>query len=81
MSLNGIIGMVAGHPYAHTVSLARWSGQHLSDSNFRALLSSLSQGSRSRRRNVPVQSLSFRGWGQLSDGNVAALLDTMQHLM
>ncbi len=80
--------MVAGHPNAHTVSLARWGSkgsglkqQYHSDGGFRALLTALSQGSRSRRRNVPVQSLSLRGWGQLNDGMVAAALQTMQHLM
>ncbi|GAX73076.1 hypothetical protein CEUSTIGMA_g529.t1 [Chlamydomonas eustigma] len=80
LSLNGIIGMVAGHPNAHTVSLARWSQQVLSDRDYLALLTAISNGSRSSRRNTPVESISFKGWACLTDGNVMTLCSTLQHL-
>lgn len=49
LSLSGIIGMVAGHPNAHTVNLVRWGRKGLQDRDFAALLTAISNGSRSSR--------------------------------
>jgi len=49
LTLNGIIGMVSGHPNAHTVNLARWSQTALPERDFNALLTAISTGSRSSR--------------------------------
>jgi len=80
LSLHGIISMVAGHPNARSVSLARWGPEKMRSEDFDALLTAISHGSRSSRRNVPVECISFRGWGHLTDGNIMALCHTMQHL-
>ena len=50
--MNGIIGMVSGHPNAHTVSLTRWSQKVMAERDFQALLSAISSGSRSSRYAV-----------------------------
>ncbi|KAG1661787.1 hypothetical protein FOA52_003708 [Chlamydomonas sp. UWO 241] len=80
LSLTGIIGFVAGHPNAHSASLSRWARAGLQDRDFAALLAAVSSGSRSRRRNTPVESISFKGWSGLKDGHVMTLCATLQHL-
>jgi len=32
------------------------------------------------RRNTPVESICFKGWAGLTDGNIMAICSTMQHL-
>lgn len=61
LSLNSILGMVSGHPNAHTVSLARWSAEGpLTERDLTALISTINMASRSSRRNTPVESISFK---------------------
>ncbi len=78
--MHGIMAMVAGHPNARSVSLRQWASSPLSDTDFTALVVALSAGSRSERRSVPVEALSFKGCRWLSDGHVMAVCHTMQHL-
>ena len=61
LTLNAIMGMVSGHPNAHTVSLARWSAEGpLTERDLTALVSTINTASRSSRRNTPVESISFK---------------------
>ncbi|KXZ40985.1 hypothetical protein GPECTOR_1049g325 [Gonium pectorale] len=80
LGMRGIMSMVSGHPNARAVSLRQWASSPLSDSDFTALVVALSTGSRSERRAVPVEALSFKGCRWLSDGHVMSLCHTMQHL-
>ncbi|GLI67878.1 hypothetical protein VaNZ11_012168, partial [Volvox africanus] len=80
LGMHGIMAMVACHPNARAVSLRQWAASPLSDTDFTALVVALSTGSRSERRLVPVEALSFKGCRWLSDGHVMAVCHTMQHL-
>ncbi|KAG2483680.1 hypothetical protein HYH03_017483 [Edaphochlamys debaryana] len=80
LGMHGIMSMVAGHPNARSVSLRQWAASPLCDADFTGLVVALSAGSRSDRRLVPVEALSFKGCRWLSDGHVMAVADTMQHL-
>ncbi|GIL90878.1 hypothetical protein Vretimale_17157 [Volvox reticuliferus] len=80
LGMHGIMAMVAGHPNARAISLRQWASVPLSDTDFTALVVALSTGSRSERRLVPVEALSFKGCRWLSDGHVMAVCHTMQHL-
>ena len=78
--MHGIMSMVAGHPNARSVSLRQWCAVPLSDADFTALAVALSAGSRSERRAVPVEAVSFKGCRWLGDGHVMCLAATLQHL-
>lgn len=76
----GIVSMVAGHPNAASVSFKQWASTPLREDDFVSLVVALSNGSRSERRAGPVESVSFRGCGWITDGYVLTLCETMQHL-